>query len=200
MRSAFLLGAVTFIGLVVISLNHPVYAAIYGPVPYYGMLFGSGLLAVLYGAAWLTTRKPSPYRNNWAVAASSLSLLWGLFMAFAVHQLMPERPDVEIPAVITIMVSISGLYLYAPGGSPGPSESAKEAAASVVAKEEAPVPRVRVERRPMSEPTALAPSVAALRASSPEFAAAAASPEDPNAPQDPLSFIRTHETLQRLRS
>jgi hypothetical protein len=198
-RSAFLLGAVTFIGLVAISVIHPEYAVIYGAASYYGLLLISALLAVLYGGAWLTTRKPSPYRNNWAVGASSLSLLWGFFVAYAIYRIMPGRIEAEIPAIITILVGATGLYLYGPGGSPEKPKSVENFDLPTKKREEDRATSVLSERRSMSAPTAVAPSVAALRASSPELAMAAESPEALDGPRDPLAFIRTRETLEKLR-
>lgn len=196
-RSTYLWGAICFIGIVVIGAAHPEAAADHS-LGYSLVLTASALLAVLYGAAWYTTRKPSPYRNNWAVAASGLSLIWGIVMAYAIYRKLPDNPRAEIPAVIAIVVSCAGLYLYAPGGSPSKPESVTKSAAP--AKSERPIPATEPPvRRSFSAPTAIAPSIAAASASSPEFAAAAAAPADPNAPWDPLQFMRTPETLQKLR-
>jgi hypothetical protein len=197
-RSAFLLGTITFVGLIVVSVSHPELAENYNPIAFYGVLFVSAVLAVLFGAAWLTTRKPSSYRNNWAVAASSLSLLWGAFLAYAIFRIMPGRLEAEIPALATCLVGAAGLYLYAPGGSPAKPESATKSTAPAKSVEPDYAPSALLPVRvPASTPTALAPSLAA--ASSSELAAAAASPRDPNAPWDPLAFMRTPEILEKVR-
>jgi hypothetical protein len=196
-RSTYLWGAICFAGIVVIGAGHPKFAATH-PVACYLVLAASALVAVLYGAAWYTTRKPSPYRNNWAVAASSLSLIWGIAMGYAIYLKVPDNPRAEIPAVIAILVSCAGLYLYAPGGSPSKPESAVSFAAPAGSDESIPAPQPPVHRV-FSAPTPIAPSLAAASASSPEFAAAAARPDDPNAPWDPLQFLRTPETLEKLR-
>jgi len=201
-RSTYLWGAIVFVGFIAGCVKHPEFADIYGSGVYYGALSVSALLAVLYGAAWLTTRKPSPYRNNWAVGASSLSLVWGMFLAFALYQLMPGRIEAEIPALITILVSGAGIYLYAPGGTPAKPELASEADTAAAAAKYVDLalpPMPPSGRKPSVAPTPIAPSLAALSASSPEMAAAAAAPGDSNAPWDPLSFIRTADTLQKMR-
>jgi hypothetical protein len=198
-RSAFLWGAISFIGVVVVGVTHPDLAATHGSAAYYMVMSVSALLAGLYGAAWYTTQKPSPYRNNWAVAASSLSLIWGVIMAYAMFRLFPSSPRAEIPAVITILVGGAGLYLYAPGGSPAKPESATKAAASAKSEEFAPAPQATVERRAFAAPTAIASSLATVSASSPELATAAAGPAGPSAPWDPLQFIRVPETLDKMR-
>jgi len=197
-RSAFRWGAVSFIAIFILGLARPEFADTYGSTIYYLVLAGSALLGVLYGAAWLTTRKPSPYRNNWAVAASSLSLIWGVVMACAIYRFMPDNLRAEIGALITIAIGGAGLYLYVPGGSPSNPDSATQTAAP--AKPQAPVPTPQPSvRRPSSAPTAIAPSMAAVTASSPELATAAAAPAAPGETWDPLQFMRSPETLQKLR-
>jgi hypothetical protein len=197
-RATYLWGAICFVGIVVIGAGHPEAAATH-PVAFYLVLSASALLAVLYGAAWYTTRKPSTYRNNWAVAASSLSLIWAVVMAYAIYQRFPDNPRAEIPAVIAILVSCGGLYLYAPGGSPSKPESAIASIAPAKSEATFPVPQPPVHRI-FSAPTPIAPSLAAPSASSPEIAAAAAGAAGPNAPWDPLQFLRSPETLEKLRS
>lgn len=197
-RAAFLWAAISFIAVVVIAAGHPELAEKYNSTVYSLVLSVSALLAVLYGAAWLTTRKPSPYRNNWAVAASSLSLIWGIGLACAIYQYKPGNPRAEIPALITIVVSCAGLFLYAPGGSPSEPESATNSAAPAKSPESAPAPQPSV-RRAFSAPTAIAPSMAAASASSSELATAAAGPSDPDAPWDPLKFMRSPEIMDKLR-
>ena len=200
-RKVFLVATLCFAGIVVRLVQQPEYAELHGEARYYAVLTVSALLAVLYGAAWLTTRKPSPYRNNWAVAASSLSLVWGIFFAFVIYRMMPGDLGFEVPPLIIILVSAAGLYLYAPGGSPNKPESAAEPAAptrSVQSIQPAEPAMSLPARKIPTTPTASAPSLAA--ASSPELAAAAASPGDPNTQWDPLAFIRTPETLQKVRT
>jgi hypothetical protein len=181
-------------------VKHPELAELHGEVRYYGVLTGSALLAVLYTAAVLTTGKPSPYRNNWAVAASSLSIILGLLQSIYLHTMMPGHLRAELYALIAILVGSGGLYFYAPGGSPPQPESAAkpEAPARSIQSVQSAAPAVSFPARkiPMT-PTAVAPSLAA---SSPELAAAAALPGDPNAPWDPLAFIRSPETLQKVRT
>jgi hypothetical protein len=196
-----MVAALIFGGVVAGLVKHPEAVALHGEARYYTVLTVSALLAVLYGAAYLTTWTPSPYRNNWAVAASSLSLVWGLFLAVVIYRMMPGNLRAEVPALLIILVSAGGLYLYAPGGSPPEPESATEPAAparSIQSIQPNPATPSFPARKIPTTPTALAPSLAA--ASSPELAAAAASPGDPSAPWDPLAFIRTPETLQKVRS
>jgi hypothetical protein len=196
-RSAFFVSALTFVGFVVGLVKHPEFAALHGEARYYVALTSNALLAVLYGAAYLTTWRPSPYRNNWAVAASSLSLMFSLFLAVVVYRAMPGDLRPETPVLIIILVSAGGLYFYVPGGSRPKPESAAQHSARARSIQPVSPAVSRPARTIPTTATAVAPSLAA--ASSPELAAAAASPGDPNAPWDPLAFVRTPESLQKFR-
>jgi predicted small integral membrane protein len=200
-RYGFFVTTVTFAGFVVWLVKHPEFAASHGEVRYYALLIGDSLLAVLYGAAYITTWKPSPYRNNWAVAASSLSLIYSIVLAVIIYRFMPGDIRAETPALIVILLGAGGLYLYGRGGSPLKPESAIQPVAparSIQSIAPAGATEWLPARKIPTTPTPVAPSLVA--ASSPEFAAAAASPGDPNAAWDPLVFLRTPETFQKLRN
>lgn len=193
-RRAFLFAAVTFIGAAALGISRAdVLVERHGPVRFAIVILGSALLGGLYGMAWYTTRKPSEYRNNWAVAASGLSLIWGVVLAWAAFQFRPGDFAYMVPGIMTVLTGAAGLYLYAPGGSPEKPESPiawqAEAAKTFV-------PPPPSGRKPSSAAPAMAPSVAAMRGSSPEIVAAM----EPNAAWDPLMALRTPETLKKLRT
>jgi hypothetical protein len=192
-RRAFLVEAVTFIVILVIAMTHPDLETRYGTGLYYGASVAAVVLALLYGMAWYTTRQPSPYRNNWAVCASGLSLICGVMMIWGVTHFEAGSLSFSTPGLLAVLTGGAGLFLYAPGGSPAKAD-ANTAAPSESKK--AFVPPPPSGRKPSSAPTAVAPSVAALRGSSPEVAAAV----EPNAAWDPLMALRTAETLKKLRT
>jgi hypothetical protein len=194
-RRAFLYAAVTFIGLAGLGISRAgVAVATYGAVPFAAITFGCALLGLLYGMAWYTTRQPSEYRNNWAVAASGLSLLWGMVLVWAAFRFRPGDFAYAMPGVLSVLTGGTGLYLYAPGGSPDKPESAESTAPGKATTGFVPPPRSGL--KPSSAPTAVAPSMAAMRGSSPEIAAAM----EPSAAWDPLMALRTPETLKKLRT
>jgi hypothetical protein len=193
-RRAFLFAAVTFIGIAGLAISRAdVAAATYGAVPFAAVTSGCAVLGVLYGMAWYTTRQPSEYRNNWAVAASGLSLVWGLVLAWAAFRFRPGDFAYAMPGVMTVLTGAAGLYLYAPGGSPEKPESANTAAGKATGGFVPPPPS---GRKPSSAPAAVAPSMAAMRSSSPEIVAAM----EPSAAWDPLMALRTPETMKKLRT
>jgi hypothetical protein len=196
-RKAFLGTSWVLAYFVFVLVKHPEWAELHGEVRYYGLLLACALLAVLYTAAVLTTSKPSPYRNNWAVAASSLSLILGFFQAYFFRS-RPDNLRAELSSLVVILLGGAGLYFYAPGGSPAKPES-EDQSANPAGSTQSTMETVSFPVRKIpTTPTALAPSLAA--ASSPELAAAASSPRDPNAPWDPLAFMRTPEILEKIRS
>jgi len=77
-----------------------------------------GLLAV-YVKAWWTTRKPSLYRNLWAVAASCISLGGGLYFFWQGHGSLGQA----CRGMVTILIGGLGLYLYCQGGDRGTHEA-----------------------------------------------------------------------------
>lgn len=194
-RRAFLYAAVSFIAVAVLGISRS--DALLETLRPAQFAFGMGLsilLGGLYGMAWYTTRQPSEYRNNWAVAASSLSLIWGIGLVVIAFQLRPGDVFYMIPGTVTVLTAAAGLYLYAPGGSPEKPESPVATAQLEAAKTFVPPPPSG--RKPSSAAPALAPSVAAMRGSSPEIVAAM----EPNAAWDPLMALRTPETLKKLRT
>jgi hypothetical protein len=191
-RRAFLVEAVTFIVIFLIAMTHPDLETRYGTGLYYGASVAAAVLALLYGMAWYSTRKPSPYRNNWAVCASGLSLVCGVVMIWGVTHFAAGSLSFSTPGLMAVLTGGAGLFLYAPGGSPAKADS-NAAAPSEMKK--AFVPPPPSGRKPSSTPTAVAPSMAALRGSSAVVAAAV----EPSAAWDPLMALRSQETLKKLR-
>ncbi len=150
----------------------------------------------LYAAAWFTTRTPSPYRNNWAVAASVFTL------AYSAYDLWLKHADIlnARGGLIGLVLAIAGLYVFASGGSPAGSNAESnpepDAKPSLAAQQAAAAASEGVvSRRPPDEPRVAARAFRIptdATASSAALAAAAASPDDPNENRwDPVSFIRT---------
>ena len=76
--------------------------------------FGFSLVFV---KAWWTTRKPSPFRNIWALAASCISLGGGLYFFWKGHSSLALTSR----ALVTIIIGVIGLVLFSRGGDPAPS-------------------------------------------------------------------------------
>jgi hypothetical protein len=70
--------------------------------------------AMVFAKAWWTTRKPSQYRNLWAVAGSSITLGGGLYLLWQRHSSfgMASR------GLIAIILGGVGLFLFLRGGAP----------------------------------------------------------------------------------
>ena len=76
------------------------------------------MVALMFAGAWWTTRKPTPYRNPWAMAASIISVAMGGYIVWAAHQ----RAAFSRSGWLSVIVGIAGLYLYSQGGrSPRPA-------------------------------------------------------------------------------
>ena len=192
-RRSFLFAAVGFIALGATGLAHQDYAA-YGEtaLAHYGYIAFFMAQGLLYAAAWFTTKTPSPYRSNWAVGASLVTLAWAGYRLWLHHA---DVLDARVP-LVGLVIAAAGLYVFLPGGAPPKPESADTAKDIPVLiptkpRELEPAPQQFSPRMAPSAPTAVAPSIATLRGASPQI--------DPNAPWDPLQFIRTPETLQKLR-
>jgi hypothetical protein len=123
-RFFFLLSAIAFgvVGILVVSAGpsggrHPLPA-----LEYYGIVAASFALAILYAIAWRSTRKPSPYRNNWAVAASIVNLI-NCGAALYLHGFGSTRSTRNL---IGVGIAVAGLYAYGRGGAaPEPGAAAQ---------------------------------------------------------------------------
>jgi hypothetical protein len=70
------------------------------------------MVALMFIGAWWTTRKPGPYRNPWAVAASVICVATGGYIAWSAH----TRGVFSRSGWLSIILGIAGLYLYSQGG------------------------------------------------------------------------------------
>ena len=77
------------------------------------------VVGVVNAIAWWSTRKPSQYRNTWAITASALSIVEGVAMLWRSHWIIA----VTSPGVVSMAVGIVGLAIFSHGGA-GTLESA----------------------------------------------------------------------------
>jgi hypothetical protein len=71
-----------------------------------------GMVALMFAGAWWTTRKPSEYRNPWAVAASVICVATGVYIVWAAHIAGRFSPS----GGMSVILGVAGLYLYSQGG------------------------------------------------------------------------------------
>src|ERR1700761_4704114 len=82
-RSFFALQAALLLFVLIQSFVRPVHP--HNAPRYYACLAAYLLFALVFAAAWWTTRKPSPYRNLWASAASLVSIAVGVYFQWLGH-------------------------------------------------------------------------------------------------------------------
>jgi|SRR5437764_9274633 len=70
------------------------------------------MVGLMFLGAWWTTRKVTPYRNPWAMAASVICVSTGGYIAWAAH----IRGGFSRSGWLSIILGIAGLYLYSQGG------------------------------------------------------------------------------------
>jgi hypothetical protein len=71
-----------------------------------------GMIALMFAGAWWTTRKPSEYRNPWAVAASLICVATGTYVVSVAH----AAGGLSRSGGFSIILGLAGLYLYSQGG------------------------------------------------------------------------------------
>ncbi|HWG18617.1 MAG TPA: M50 family metallopeptidase [Acidobacteriaceae bacterium] len=138
-RFFFLLSAIAFcvLGFIVAGATpsgkrHPL-----PQFDYYAIGVGLIGLGILYGVAWWTTRKPSPYRNNWAVAASVINLL-NSGTALFLHRSDPMNHPRDF---VALAIALAGLYAYGGGGTaPQAGDAPSPGAAPQIPAPSKPVP------------------------------------------------------------
>jgi hypothetical protein len=67
---------------------------------------------LMFLGAWWTTRRVSPYRNPWAMAASLICVATGAFIAWSAHL----RGGFSQSGWFSTILGVAGLYLYSQGG------------------------------------------------------------------------------------
>jgi hypothetical protein len=170
-RRSFLFAAVGFLVIGLLDLTRQDYAA-YGisPVHHFGFIAFCLLQGGIYAAAWFTTKMPSPYRNNWAVAGSLFTLAWAGFDLWLHHtDIMAARGGIA-----GLILAIAGLYVFGQGGSSVRSESATESPAAAAAESRpaarpAPITgdRTSASRPPVDATTASRTAALAVLATAP---------------------------------
>jgi hypothetical protein len=70
------------------------------------------MVALMFAGAWWTTRKPSPYRNPWAMAASVVSVVTGGYIVWAAR----VHGGFSRSGWLSVILGVAGLYLYSQGG------------------------------------------------------------------------------------
>lgn len=198
-RRSFLFAALGFLIVGFADITRQDYAD-YGisPLHHFGFIAFCLVQGAIYAAAWFTTKAPSPYRNNWAVIGSLLTLAWAGYDLWLNHtDILRARGG-----LVGLVLAIAGLYVFGQGGSPAkPSAetTASTQAAATAPADSAPpasyqtgfVPPAERVTRVYKIPAERSRPAADLSASSDEIANAAASPEAPTPPRwDPVSLIR----------
>jgi len=117
-RSFFALQAVLLVAIVVAGLIGPSHTQ-HSP-HFYAILAADAVFAVVFALAWITTRKPSPYRNLWAIAASLISLATGAYLLWKQHSTL----EYATPGLLVLAIGAGGLYCFAQGGAAPKSQSA----------------------------------------------------------------------------
>jgi hypothetical protein len=153
--------------------------------------------------AWFTTKTPSPYRNNWAVAGSLLTLV------FAGISLWGHHADIYDArrGLIGLAIALAGLYVFGQGGSPAKSEAPADGvlpshAAPALAQPTGSMQPAAAFIPPSERKPARAYRIPAEgSASSIALANAAEDPSDPNQTRwDPISFIRSATPPEKSRA
>jgi Zn-dependent protease len=119
-RGFFALQAVVLLASVVHSLTKPLPATyVVSPLRHSLSLTAFFLLSMVFGAAWQTTRKPSQYRNSWAIVASLVSICEGGFILWYVH----SNLTYATPGLIVLAIGGVGLFLFGQGKSRSEAQS-----------------------------------------------------------------------------
>jgi len=71
-----------------------------------------GMLALMFAGAWWTTRKPSEYRNPWAMSASLVCVATGIYVVCVAH----AAGGFSRSGGVSVILGLAGLYLYSQGG------------------------------------------------------------------------------------
>jgi len=82
------------------------------------------MAGLMFLGAWWTTRKVTPYRNPWGMAASVICISTGAYIAWAAH----IRGGFSRSGWLSMILGTAGLYLYSQGGrAPRPTLPASAA-------------------------------------------------------------------------
>ena len=70
-----------------------------------------GGLSLIFFKAWATTRKRSPFRNRWAMAASSISFGGGVYFFWVGHSSL----GLACRGLVTILIGGIGFFIFCKG-------------------------------------------------------------------------------------
>jgi len=115
-RGFFVIQAALLFISIVRSAMHPE-ASEMTPLRHDAFLATCAVLSLIFVMAFITTRKPTTFRNSWAVAASSVSIVAGTYIVWIKHNHFTFASS----AIAAIIVGLGGLYLYSQGG-PAPRQ------------------------------------------------------------------------------
>lgn len=85
-----------------------------------------GMVALMFAGGWWTTRKPSDYRNPWAVASSLICVVTGAYIFWTTH----TSGRFSRSGGVSVILGFAGLYLYSQGGR-APRNPASDSALGV---------------------------------------------------------------------
>ncbi len=126
-RAFFVLQAIILLAAAARSLVNPAIAKQLLPEARHEVFLAVCVgLALVFAGAFLTTRKPSPFRNPWAIAASLVSITAGAYLVWLSHSALASAAR----GLITIVIGIAGLYLYSEGGASRKSQAENPSAES----------------------------------------------------------------------
>jgi len=102
------------------SVVHPSKADVADPARHYAYVAIYFILAVVFAVAFATTRKTSTFRNDWAVAASFVSLGAGASIVWFEH----VKLAYATPGMLSIVLGVGALHFYGRGGAADKSKTA----------------------------------------------------------------------------
>lgn len=118
-RGFFALQAILLLVALGFSLVKPFRDPALSPLDHYAWRLAYLGFSLVFVKAWWTTRKSSPFRNLWAVAASCISLGGGLYFLWKGHSSL----GLTCRALVTIIIGGIGLTLFCQGGDPSKAET-----------------------------------------------------------------------------
>jgi len=205
-RTFFLLQGLILAVQVVHSLLKPT-PVDYGmpPVRHFAFVVAYCLLSMIFATAWWTTRKPSTFRNDWAMAASFVSIGAGIYILCNYHNSLPYAA----PGLIALVLGVGGLYLYSQGGTSPRREStasqkqkfqtSESALISGTPSNEEPGNSSTIASAQSIEEPPVVPGIASVTTIAVGVTAVSVD-SAAIARYDPLQFVRTAAALEKLRS
>ena len=112
-RSFFALQAIILFVVAITGVIRPAHAHPSASLlRYYAVTAVYVVFSLVFATAWWNTRKPKPFRDPWAIAASVLSLISGAGMIWLHHTSL----ELASPGFLVVAIGAAGLYFFAQGG------------------------------------------------------------------------------------